>query len=202
MKTISRGVLGASLIIGGLCAASTASAQPSDVKIQNFTHAGTGCPANSVATVVTQRKDAILIAFDKFIAQTVPPSNIARANCNLTIDLVFDPAWSVTVFQVDYRGFAGLEDGVIGEQKSSYYFLGQPIRPEASAKTSLKGPIFDNYARSDDVGLFVWSECGGSEHVLNINAEVRVSGKQGLMTLDTVTGKVVQVYDLRWKKCP
>jgi hypothetical protein len=178
-----------------------ASAQPSDVQVYNVSHSGTGCPIGTVDTVISPSRDAVSLGFDAFVAQTAPPVALARKNCRIVVDLRFDPAWSFTVFRVDYRGFAGLEAGVLGQQRSSYSFLGQPPAGDAFATTSIFGRFFDNYSRSDNVGLLVWSPCNGNNYPLVINTEVRVQGSQGLMTVDSVTGKVIQTYDLRWRKC-
>jgi hypothetical protein len=51
------------------------------------------------------------------------------------------------------------------------------------------------------VGLLVWSPCDGSNEALIINTEVAVNGRQSKMTVDSVIGKVLQTYDLKWKKC-
>lgn len=197
-------------LLWALCAASlaslgivgTAAAQPTEVRVQGVSHSGTGCPAGTVDSVVSQGRDSVILGFDAFVAQTMPPAAFARKNCQIIIDLRFDPKWSFTIFRVDYRGFAGLEAGVFAQQRSTYFFQGVPPAGDAVATTSIRGRFFDNYSRSDNVGLLVWSPCESSTHPLVINTEVRVQGNQGLMTVDSVTGKVVQVYDLRWKKCP
>lgn len=200
MKKLLWGLFAASSISLGIVGA--AAAQPTEVRVQGVSHSGTGCPAGTVDTVVSAGSDSVILGFDAFVAQTVPPVTLARKNCQIVIDLRFDPKWSFTIFRVDYRGFAGLEAGVFGQQRSTYFFQGVRPSGDAVATTSIRGRFFDNFSRSDDVGLLVWSPCEESTHPLVINTEVRVQGNQGLMTVDSVTGKVVQVYDLKWRKCP
>lgn len=202
MKKLVRGAMIASGL--SLFAIRTASAQPADVKIYDVGHSGTGCPAGSVDWNISQNSSSVFLGFDAFVAETSASVTSARKNCQIVMDLRFDPAWSFTVFRVDYRGFADLDAGVLAQQKSTYFFQGVPPAGDASASTTLYGSFFNNYSRSDEVGLLVWSPCDGSNSPLVINTEVRVKGQtnlRGSMTLDSVSGKVVQVYDLKWRKC-
>lgn len=179
-----------------------ASAQPKTVHIVDFGHSGSGCPGGSVDASITNDGEQLYVGFDSFIAQTVPGGpTLDRKNCQLRVTLEFDPAWSFSIVSVDYRGFAGLQAGVLGEQQSSYFFAGEAPMGDAFAKTRLMGPWFKDYSRRDDVGLLVFSPCGPAQHDLVINAQVRVLGKEGLMTVDSITNKVQHTYNLKWKPC-
>jgi hypothetical protein len=183
--------------------AGTASAQPSSVRIVDFGHSGSGCPGGTVDASIINNGQQLFVGFDQFIAQTVPGGpTLDRKNCQLRITMQFDAAWSFSLVSVDYRGFAGLQSGVLGEQQSTYFFAGESPMGDAFARTRLSGPFFGDYARSDNVGLLVFSPCGPSEHDLVINAQVRVLGKEGLMTVDSITNQVQHIYNLRWKPCP
>lgn len=178
-----------------------ASAEPLDVKIEQFTYAGSGCPGGSVGASISDDRDSLIVLFDSFIAK-VPPGSFDRKNCQLAVKLRFDPAWSFTIFRVDYRGFAALKAGAFGQEKSTYFFQGVPPAGDASAQTTLYGPFLGDYARSDNLGLLLWSPCGGTSQTLVINSQVRVQGTEAQMTVDSIAGKVVHVYDFRWRKCP
>jgi hypothetical protein len=185
-----------------LGSAGAANAQPKTVHIVDFGHSGSGCPAGSVDASITNDGEQLFVGFDSFVAQTVPGGpTLDRKNCQLRVKFQFDPAWSFSIVSVDYRGFAGLLKGVLGEQQSTYFFAGQPPMGDAFAKTRLIGPFYQDYARRDDVGLLVFSPCGPTEHDLVINAQVRVLGKEGLMTVDSITNKVQHTYNLKWKPC-
>jgi hypothetical protein len=195
-----------SFIVAGILFAlgmgGTASALPSSVRIVELGHSGTGCPLGTVDASVINAGSQLFVGFDEFIAQTEPGGpSFARKNCQLRVLLEFDPAWSVSLVSADYRGFAALEAGVRGEQKSTYFFQGTPPPGDSFATTVLSGPFFENYARRDDLALLVFSKCGPSRHNLIINSEVRVLGREGLMTVDSVSQQVEHVYELSWRRC-
>src|SRR5262249_16429967 len=150
------------------------------------------CPAGSVGASISDDRDSLIVLFDSFIAQT-PPSMVDRKNCQLAIKLKFDPSWSFTLFRMDYRGFAALKAGSFAQQKSIYFFQGLPPAGDAFAQTTINGPFFGDYARSDNMGLMLWSPCGGASQTLVLNSQIRVQGPDAQMTIDSVSGKVTQV---------
>ncbi|MFS8064968.1 MAG: DUF4360 domain-containing protein [Byssovorax sp.] len=181
--------------------ARTAMAQPNTARIVGFGHSGTGCPAGTVDASISEDAQRIFVGFDQYVAES-KLSGLDRKNCQLRVTMQFDPAWSFSIASVDYRGFAGLPAGTRGENVSTYFFAGERPMGDARAKTSLVGPFFENYARRDNVGLMVFSPCGPAEHDLVINNEVRVMGRDAIMTVDSITGQLEVVYNLLWKKCP
>lgn len=177
------------------------------VTIAGIVEAGTGCPPGSVASNVANDRQAFTLLFSQFVASIGPgiPISEARKNCTMNIDLKFPSGWTYTIFTVDYRGFAQLDDKVTGAQTSQYYFQGQP--QTATLRTNLVGPRAEDYTIRDTLGLnaVVWSPCG-AVRALNINAAVNVNNQnnltgRGLMTLDTVDGAVVHTYGLIWRRC-
>lgn len=198
MRKLLMTAIGAMLGVVGF--SSEAFAQNPAARIVDFGHSGTGCPVGTVDVSISPSGDQVFAGFDAYIAQT-NSSIIARKNCQLRIGIRFDPAFSFSVATVDYRGFAGLASGAFGENVSTYFFAGQAPIGDAQARTRLLGPFFDNYDRRDDVGLLVWSPCGPAYHDLVINNEVRVLGRNSLMTVDSITGQVQMIYALNWRRC-
>jgi hypothetical protein len=199
MKTIGWGVLFALLVSFG--AERKALAQPADVSIVDFTYAGTGCTAGDVNLSLSDGMDAVFVQFDSLVART-PPGSLDRKNCQIAIKLRFDPEWSFSIPQVTYKGYADIKTGTFGQQKTTYFFQGVPPAGDVSAQTTLHGPFIGDYARSDHLGLALWSPCGGSSQTLVINAQVRVQGPDGQMTVDSIFRKTSQEYGLLWRKCP
>lgn len=70
---------------------------------------------------------------------------------------------------------------------------------------TIKGPYDDPYRRVDlfDAAETIWSPCGGSSALLNVNSEVRLSPISanntlaGTMTIDSTDG-----FALAWRRCP
>ena len=177
---------------------------PSQVYVNNFTYAGSGCPSGTVASDISEDAQAFTLLFDRYIAEAGP--GIARSenrkNCNVLLNLHVPAGWSFTIMSVDYRGFAQLDSGTIGEEVSEYYFQGQ--RGPAFS-TSLRGPYNDDYVVSDDIPIqdMVWSQCGVNR-ALNIKTQVRVNAsynRRALMTLDSIDGEFRQIYHMQWRRC-
>lgn len=180
---------------------------PPWVQIRDISYAGSGCPVGSVAENLASDYKAFTLLFDQYFAEVGPgvPYKEKRKNCQVIVDLDFPQGWSYTIFEVDYRGYVSLDNGVQGVQKSTYYFQGQ--RQTAPLSTSMWGPLDKDYHIRDTLGIsaLVWSPCG-MNRALNINSQVRVDNRRnrngfGLMTLDSLDGQLKHIYNVRWRRC-
>ena len=179
---------------------------PEGVEIRGLVYNGTGCPQNSVAGTLSEDRKALELIFGAFTAEASPlglPSE-ARKFCQLTVDLDFPQGYSFSLVSADYRGYADLEEKVVGTQTSTYYFTGGFGR---SFRTRLVGPFSENYFRRDNLTLeaVVWSPCGATRP-LNISTQAAVStlasrNGAGLMTVDSLSLVVRQTYGVVWRKC-
>jgi hypothetical protein len=178
---------------------------PSQVRIAGISYAGSGCPAGSVAESMSPDAKAFTLLFDSYIAEAGPGVSLAngRKNCQIAVDLRFPQGWSYTIFDVDYRGYAQLERGTTGTQKTTYYFQGGSS--QASLQTNYAGPKDADYHIRDSLGLdaLVWSPCGATRAV-NMNTQVRVTasgGRRALMTIDSIDGQLTHRYGIQWRRC-
>jgi hypothetical protein len=75
-----------------------------------------------VSNTLSQDRLAITLLIDRFIANAVPGSVLedARKNCRLVIDMSVPSGWQNSVINFDYRGYASLDPGAIGTQRSLY----------------------------------------------------------------------------------
>ena len=178
---------------------------PSDIYIAGINYGGTGCPHGTVSAAFTSDKKSFKLDFDKFVAQTgrgLRPSD-ALKTCQVTVDLRYPPGWSYSVVKVDYSGYVGIPAGLTALQTATYYFSGQT--GEYVSSTYFNGPKYENYRITDliNVTKYTWSPCG-SVLLGNIKAAVELRGdtsKPGLLTVDSVGGKVTHDYALQWRKC-
>jgi hypothetical protein len=173
--------------------------------INGLSYGGSGCPQNSVAATLSQDLTTFTMIFDKFIAETGPgmTSTSARRNCQITVDLRYPEGWSYSIVSVDYRGYVSIPAGLTATQSATYYFSGN--KEQSKSSTKFVGPFDGDYLNSDTIATsaVVWSKCG-SVIPGNINAAVSISGDKkipGLITVDSVDGKVEQIYAIQWKKC-
>ncbi|TWW08491.1 hypothetical protein E3A20_23810 [Planctomyces bekefii] len=180
---------------------------PSYVHLRSISHAGSGCAAGTVAENVSADGQAFTLLFDSYIAQIGPgvPLTEKRKNCQINLDLDFPQGWSFTIASIDYRGYGSLQRGVTGLQKATYYFQGDAR--QVSGQTTFSGPFDQDYQARDQIGLIaeVWSPCGATR-ALNINSQVRLDNTRsprssGILTVDSIDGSFVTVFNLKWKRC-
>ena len=173
--------------------------------IEAITYGGSGCNQGSVSSSVSEDLTTFTLIFDQFIAETGASKSIraSRKNCQINIDLRYPQGWSYSIVSVDYRGFVSLPKGTTAEHSAIYYFSGETAQTKSS--TNFKGPYESDYLVSQKVATssLVWSPCG---QVIqgNVNAAISISGdrtKDALMTVDSVDGKVEQIYGVQWRKC-
>jgi hypothetical protein len=75
-------------------------------------------------------------------------------------------------------------------------------------QTTLCGPKIGDYQIRDAFPLEaqIWSTCG-AQRALIINSSVRlvknsdIFNARGLMTTDSINGKVTHIYGLQWRRC-
>ncbi|KAI8892377.1 hypothetical protein BC833DRAFT_532964 [Globomyces pollinis-pini] len=181
------------------------SPDPSQVHIKEITYGGTGCPPNSVSVAMSEDATTFTLIFDQFVAASGaglgPKDN--RKNCQVNVDLRYPQGFSYTVNTIDYRGYVNAPAGVTAVQKANYYFAGETA--QIASETRFVGPVSKDYLTSNriDLAAMVWSKCGVVARG-NVNAQVRLEGdltKSAQITVDSIDGKVKQIYGLSWKKC-
>ncbi|EWC46201.1 hypothetical protein DRE_04579 [Drechslerella stenobrocha 248] len=186
-------------------APSGATPPPGSVTIKGITYGGSGCPGGSVGQAISSDRTLFTLIFDQYVASSGKgvPATESRKNCQLNIQLQYPGGWQYSIFSATYRGFASIPKGLVGTQKSTYYFSGDTR--QFSGESNLYGPINKDYVYTDNVENTsnVWSPCG-TEGYLNINSQVRITGdlsQSALLTTDSIDGKFTQVCYLKWQKC-
>lgn len=178
-----------------------------EVTVQVVSAAGSGCPSGSVSSVIAPDGKSFILGFDEYLAEAGPgiPLSKGRKFCNLAIVMNVPNGVSYTIADVNYRGYAFLEEGIEALQKSTYFFAGNIA--QASMRSAFKGPFDDDYVVGDSVGFnsVLWSECSGEQPV-SIKTEVRVNNMfnrqgSGIITTDTIDGRLTHQYGLRFREC-
>ncbi len=179
---------------------------PNEVYIDgSIAYAGSGCPADTVAGFIADDAKAFTLAFDSYFAEAGPgvSRRYNRANCTLQIPIHIPNGWTFTVYRVDYRGYAYLDEGTTGTQGASYYFAGKP--ETAYYDSVMEGPMNDDYELSHYIGdsQQVFSPCGEQRNIV-INSDVQVVATGDLwayLTVDTIDAEVVHEYKVLWERC-
>jgi hypothetical protein len=168
-----------------------------------------GCPAGTFTIVTSPDGGAISVLFDKFAVEGTPANGgFARMTCGIEIPLHLPAGFSLGVYQVDYRGFAHLEDKQRGEL-SVNYGIGSGERNRGKRfHGDVKGVYDGDFAFNERLKGGVLKRMGcGDEAVLNFAATLTVVSKRGAntgsMTLDSVDGAPAGglTFGLDLKKC-
>ena len=128
---------------------------------------------------------------------------MARKSCNIAIPVHVPQGFSVSIIDVDYRGYVSLPRGAQARLSSQYFLAGQ--RGPRYTKT-FRGGFDDEYLVQDSIGLVgtVWSACGDSVNLrVNTSMMIRTNRQKqdALATVDSADFSSGLIYHLKWKKC-
>lgn len=130
-------------------------------------------------------------------------NKIARKSCNIAIPVHVPQGYSVSVIDVDYRGYVSLPRQAQARFSAEYFLAG--IRGPRFMKT-FQGQTDEDYVISNELGVeaLVWSRCGADVN-LRVNSSMLVrtnrQGDEALATVDSADFNAGIIYHLQWKRC-
>jgi hypothetical protein len=180
-------------------------AQAQSIRLGQPSYGGTGCPAGSASVTVSPDQSAITVLFDQFIAEAGQANRkrFDRRSCNLTIPVDVPNGYSVSIFQVDYRGFNLIPRGGMNRFDAEYFWAGSrgPILSRV-----FYGPLNDNFTLTDALlaRTLIWTPCGQSVN-LRINASMTVNSNSRLdQTVGMVDSADISsglIYHIQYRRC-
>ncbi len=187
-----------------IVSASAANAQ-SGLQLGLPEHGGTACPQGTVSASVSPDGNEVSILFDQYVAEAGGSTgkSLDRKSCNIAIPVLVPQGYSVSIFQVDYRGFAAIPRGGRGQFNVEYFFAGS--RGVRTTKNLRAGSESD-YIFTDrlQATALVWSACGASTN-LRMNTSMLVGSNsrrdQAMATVDSIDVSNGIVYHVQWKRC-
>ncbi|KAI9102497.1 hypothetical protein DFS34DRAFT_395327 [Phlyctochytrium arcticum] len=167
---------------------------PNEVYFKSIGYNGSGCPISppSATIAMADDKKSFTIIFDKFVASAGPnvPRTEGRKNCQINLKLHVPGGWQYSIASADFRGWAELDQGVMGRQTSTYYFQGESRT--TLTEMTVRGPMSQAYQIRDEIEYTSqsWSPCG-EERPININTAIFVDNskapkKGGILTTDSM----------------
>ena len=188
-----------------LLAASALNANARQLRLGAPAYGGTGCPAGTASVSVSPDETSLSILFDNYVAEAGYTTNrsVDRKSCNITIPVQVPQGYSVSVFQVDYRGFNAVPRGASTRFDAEYFWAGS--RGPRLSKT-FYGPINNNYTLTDELqaNTVVWAPCGASVN-LRVNTSMMARSnsqfEQTMGTVDSADFSSGLIYHLRWRRC-
>ena len=174
-----------------------------DIRLGNPAYNGTGCPQGSATAALSPDSKSLSILFGDFSVEAGGTTGrfLQRKNCDIAVPVHVPNGMSVSVINIDYRGFTSLPAGTMAMFNAEYFFAG--TRGPAYSKVFM-GPNTESYLlRNNLTGAAVtWSPCGQD---VNLRATtgmfVRSSGASALSTVDSADIRAGLIYSLQWRRC-
>jgi len=181
---------------------------PQEIYVEQLSYNGTGCPNGSVAYDISPDRQALTLMFDDFVVET-NRGPLALKHCHLNVDMHVPQGWSFAILDVGFRGFAMLDEGVRARHNTVYLFGSTRFRD--SPDSDLVGPYFGDYEHFSEVPLSArnWSGCSDRDSTAPLRIRTRMSlvksprnrDAEGMVTVDTFDGAIVQQYNIQWRRC-
>jgi|GEM_PF-2254891 hypothetical protein len=185
--------------------AQTPSLPTDQVYIKDFTYAGSGCPANSVGSLLSDDRSVLEVLFDRLQVNLQPTGQAAfpqQSNCALSIKLHIPAGWSATWHRVEHRGFADTSGKATGELRARYYIPGAGGF-DANRVFNFKPNYVRDYTIIHDNISTAYTACG-REVPMTVNTRIRLSGRPtgyNALTVDSISKKVKTTLFLKYKRC-
>jgi hypothetical protein len=190
------------IVVAALCATS---AFADDIRLGLPAYGGNGCPQGTASAILSPDQKTMSILFDQFSAEAGRTSGRAvdRKSCNIAIPVHVPQGYSISLFQVDYRGFNSIPQGGFSKLSVDYFFAGSR---GPSYSRSFSGPQNQNYLASNTLtaSSVIWSPCGVDTNLrvnANIMAQSNARNDQTFATVDSADIKAGLIYHLQWKRC-
>ncbi|TNF04056.1 MAG: DUF4360 domain-containing protein [Deltaproteobacteria bacterium] len=176
-----------------------------DISLGEPGYGGSGCPQGSASAILSPDGKSLSILFDEFMVEAggATRKTVARKTCNIAIPVHVPQGFSVSIVDIDYRGFNSLPSGASSQFTAEYFFAGQ--RGPRYAK-SFRGALDDEFLIQNRLGLqaLVWSKCGADVN-LRVNASMMVRTNRykqdALAMVDSADVQAGIRYQLQWKRC-
>jgi hypothetical protein len=175
-----------------------------DIQLGQPAYGGNGCPAGSASAVLSPDNKSLSILFDQFIVEAGRANgSTARKTCNVAIPVHVPQGFSLSIINVDYRGYVSLPAGASARMTAEYFLAGS-LGPRFDKM--FMGKTDTDYEFTNDIGIQaqVWSPCG-ADTTLRVNAAMLVRTNRmnddAMATVDTADFKAGLLYKLQWKTC-
>jgi hypothetical protein len=181
------------------------SANADDLRLGYPAYGGNGCPQGTASAVLSPDQKTLSILFDQYSVEAGRTTGrpVDRKSCNIAIPVHVPSGYSISLFQVDYRGYNSLPQGASSRLNVDYFFAG--MRGPSYSRT-FYGSQNQNYLVSNSLAgsSLVWSPCG-AETNLRINSSLMAQSnsfnEQTLATVDSADLRSGLIYHIQWRRC-
>lgn len=176
-----------------------------DIRLGDPGYGGSGCPGGSASVTLSPDRKSLSILFDAYLAEAGGSTGkaIDRKSCNIAVPVHVPQGYSISIFQVDYRGYTYVPVGAQARFNAEYFFAG--IRGPSSTET-FRGFVDNQYVITNRIAAesLIWSGCGKDVN-LRVNTSMLAQSNrrkdQVLATVDSTDIKSGLVYHVQWRRC-
>lgn len=169
-------------------------------------YGGNGCPQGTASVTLSPDQKQLSVLFDQYIAEAGASVGKAldRKACNLSIPVHVPNGYSISILEVDYRGFVSVPVGGQAQFNVEYFFAGQ-TGPKYTK--TFQGGTNDSYSLGNTLlaSALVWSTCGADVNLrvnTNIMARTNAWKQDALATVDSADVSAGLIYHIQMRKCP
>lgn len=189
--------------IGILAAVFSLNVLADDIYLGEAGYGGNGCPAGSASVTLSPDAKSLSIIFDQYSAQAGRQRTIDRKSCNIAIPVHVPNGMSVSIIQVDYRGYVSAPVGASAKFRTEYFFAGSR---GPTFEKDFNGPYDQDYTLKSNLALnaIVWSACGEDVNLrVNTSMQAKTNRRMDdvLATVDSADFKAGLIYHLQWRRC-
>ncbi len=167
-------------------------------------YGGTGCPDGTVSATLSPDAKSLSLLFDQYqvaVGGTTGKS-FDRKSCNIAIPVRVPSGMSVSILNIDYRGFNRLPRSATSQFNVEYFFAGTR---GPSFQRVFRGALEEDYLINNKLvaEAIVWSGCGADVN-LRTNSSMRVSttaNREAMSSIDSQDVNASIVYHLQWRTC-
>ena len=175
-----------------------------DISLGEPGYGGTGCPADTVSVTLSPDAKSLSLLFDQYEVAVGGDTgkSFDRKSCNIAIPVHVPQGMSVSVLNIDFRGFNHLPQSATSQFNVEYFFAGTR---GPSFKRTFRGPLDEDYLINNNltVEAVAWSGCGADVN-LRTNSSMRaqtVSNRAAMASIDSEDVNAGIIYHLQWRQC-
>lgn len=175
-----------------------------DISLGTPGYGGTGCPEGTVSATLSPDKKSLSLLFDQYQVAVGGTSgkSFDRKSCNIAIPVHVPQGLSVSILQIDFRGFNHLPQQATSQFNVEYFFAGTR---GPTFKKVFRGLLNEDYLINNEltVQALAWSGCGADVN-LRTNSSMRVNtvaNREAMASIDSQDVRGGIIYQLQWRTC-
>lgn len=175
-----------------------------DISLGTPGYGGTGCPEGTVSATLSPDKKSLSLLFDQYQVAVGGTSgkSFDRKSCNIAIPVHVPQGLSVSILQIDFRGFNHLPQQATSQFNVEYFFAGTR---GPTFKKVFRGLLNEDYLINNEltVQALAWSGCGADVN-LRTNSSMRVNtvaNREAMASIDSEDVRGGIIYQLQWRTC-